>query len=180
MRDRANDLLAEEDDLARTLASTWARDADRKFPRLHTDTDRLLGSAQSMWTLSSTPEQPDAPMVQATGWGPVVGDGEGLAKRLGELLAEKYRVVVAADGVGSAGRMAELLRDRGLDFTIATSATDITKPGGTDRRCPAAPRLLVARGQARRACRGRPHRPARARIGSPAHATTAAPGSSRI
>ncbi len=47
MRDRANDLLAEEDDLARSLASTWARDADRKFPRLHADTDRLLGSSGS-------------------------------------------------------------------------------------------------------------------------------------
>ena len=130
MRDRANDLLAEEDDLARTLASTWARDADRKFPRLHTSTDRLLGSSQSMWTLSSTPDQPDAPMVQAAGWGPVVGDGEGLAKRLGEMIAEKYRVIVAADGPGSAGRLAELLRDRGLDFTVATESTDLTKPGG--------------------------------------------------
>ena len=130
MRDRANDLLAEEDDLARTLASTWARDADRKFPRLHTNTDRLLGSSQSMWTLSSTPEQPDAPMVQASGWGPVVGDGEGLAKRLAELIADKYRVIVAADGAGSAGRLAELLRERGLDFAVATANTDLTKPGG--------------------------------------------------
>ena len=43
MRDRANDLLAEEDDLARTLASTWARDADVAFPRLHAETDRLIG-----------------------------------------------------------------------------------------------------------------------------------------
>ena len=42
MRDRADDLLAEEDDLARSLASTWARDADRTFPRLHAETDRLL------------------------------------------------------------------------------------------------------------------------------------------
>ncbi len=83
-----------------------------------------------MWTLSSTPENPDAPMVEASGWGPVVGDGEGLAKRLAELLADKFRVVVAADGTGSAMRMAELLRDRGLDFTIATTTTDITKPGG--------------------------------------------------
>ncbi|HVE17881.1 MAG TPA: transcription-repair coupling factor, partial [Ilumatobacteraceae bacterium] len=130
MRDRANDLLAEEDDLARSLASTWARDADRKFPRLHADTDQLLGRAQSMWTLSSTPEHPDAPVVQASGWGPVVGDGEGLAKRLTEMIAEKYRVVVAADGAGSAMRLAELLRDRGLDFTIATPSTDLTKPGG--------------------------------------------------
>ena len=130
MRDRANDLLAEEDDLARSLASTWARDADRKFPRLHADTDQLLGRTQSMWTLSSTPEHPDAPVVQASGWGPVVGDGEGLAKRLTEMIAEKYRVVVAADGTGSAMRLAELLRDRGLDFTIATPSTDLTKPGG--------------------------------------------------
>ncbi len=130
MRDRANDLLAEEDDLARTLASTWARDADRKFPRLHAGTNRLLDTTQSMWTLSSTPENPDAPMVQATGWGPVVGDGEGLAKRLSEMIADKYRVIVAADGIGSAARLAELLRDRGLDFTIATPTMDLTKPGG--------------------------------------------------
>ena len=136
MRDRANDLLAEEDDLARTLASTWARDADRAFPRLHAGTDRLLNTSQSMWTIASTPEHPDAPMVHATGWGPVVGDGEGLAKRLAELIADKYRVVVAADGVGSAARLAELLRDRGLDFTVVSSTngaadtTDLTKPGG--------------------------------------------------
>ena len=45
MRDRAADLLAEEDDLARTLASTWARDPDKSFPRLHADPDRLLGRA---------------------------------------------------------------------------------------------------------------------------------------
>ncbi|HSB85842.1 MAG TPA: DEAD/DEAH box helicase, partial [Ilumatobacteraceae bacterium] len=130
MRDRANDLIAEEDDLARTLASTWARDAELKFPRLHTGTDELLGRGQAMWTLSSTPEHPDAPMVQATGWGPVVGDGEGLAKRLGELIADKYRVAVAADGAGSAARLAELLRDRGLDFRVATDTTDLTRPGG--------------------------------------------------
>jgi transcription-repair coupling factor (superfamily II helicase) len=49
MRDRANDLLSEEDDLARTLASTWARDADREFPRLHADTARLLAADQQMW-----------------------------------------------------------------------------------------------------------------------------------
>jgi transcription-repair coupling factor (superfamily II helicase) len=130
MRDRANDLLAEEDDLARTLASTWARDADKTFPRLHADTDRLLASGQQMWTISSTPANPDAPMVQATGWGPVVGDGEGLATRLKELLVDKYRVVVAADGTGSAQRLSAMLRDRGLDFVAANDTTDLTRPGG--------------------------------------------------
>ena len=44
MRDRAIDLIAEEDDLARTLASTWARDPDKSFPRLHADPDTLLVS----------------------------------------------------------------------------------------------------------------------------------------
>ena len=34
------------------------------FPRLHADTDRLLASGQSMWTISSVPETPDSPMVQ--------------------------------------------------------------------------------------------------------------------
>ena len=42
MQTRAVDLLAEEADLARALASTWARDADREFPRLHVEPDRLL------------------------------------------------------------------------------------------------------------------------------------------
>jgi transcription-repair coupling factor (superfamily II helicase) len=132
MRDRANDLLAEEADLARTLASTWARDAERTFPRLHATTEELLGRNQAMWTLSPTPDRPDAAAVQASGWGPVVGDGEGLAKRLGEMLSEQYRVVVAADGEGSAARLGELLRDRGLDFRIAGegSKADVTKPGG--------------------------------------------------
>ncbi|HEX2551011.1 MAG TPA: CarD family transcriptional regulator, partial [Nocardioidaceae bacterium] len=130
MRDRANDLLAEEDDLARTLASTWARDADVTFPRLHADTDHLLSSRQAMWTLSSTPESPDAPMVQASGWGPMVGDGDGLTKRLAELLRDQFRIVVAADGAGSAARLSELLRERGLDFHVAGPSTDLTRPGG--------------------------------------------------
>mgnify|MGYP003352595297 CR=1 FL=1 len=39
------------------------------------------------------------------GWGPVVGDGEGLATRLRDLLAEGYRVVVAADGVRQLDRL---------------------------------------------------------------------------
>ena len=130
MRDRAEDLLAEEDDLARALAGTWARDATKAFPRLHAGTDRLLVAGQQMWTVSPTPAHPDAPVVSATGWGPVVGDGEGLALRLKELLVDRYRIVVAADGDGSATRLAGLLRDRGLEFTIAGPTTDLTKPGG--------------------------------------------------
>jgi transcription-repair coupling factor (superfamily II helicase) len=169
MRDRANDLLAEEDDLARALAGTWARDASKTFPRLHSDTDRLLADGQAMWTISNAPEHPDSPIVNATGWGPVVGDGEGLAGRLRELLADGYRVVVAADGEGSAQRMSALLLDRGLSFAPVGPTADLTKPGGyivtapLHRGCnvPAAKLAVVA--EADLTGRRRAHRKARPR-----------------
>ncbi len=130
MRDRADDLLAEEADLARSLAGTWARDANVSFPHLHATSDRLIGPHHSVWTISSAPERPDSPIVAASGWGPVVGDGEGLANRLRDLLADRFTVVVAADGEGSARRMGELLLERGLSFRTADESTDLTKPGG--------------------------------------------------
>ncbi len=50
MRDRAADLLAEEADLASTLAVTWgatkARGDEHNFPRLHLDFDRLLSHSR--------------------------------------------------------------------------------------------------------------------------------------
>jgi transcription-repair coupling factor (superfamily II helicase) len=123
-----------------------------------------------MWTISSVPETPDSPMVNATGWGPIAGDdGAGLAARLGELLRERYRVIVAADGEGSAARMAQLLGERGLDFTIAGAGTDLTRPGGyvvvapLHRGCtiPAAKLAVVA--EADLTGRRRAHRKARPR-----------------
>ena len=169
MRDRANDLLAEEDDLARALAGTWARDATKTFPRLHANTDRLLADGQAMWTLSNVPETPDSPMVNAMGWGPVVGDGEGLAARLRELLTEGFTIVVAADGDGSAQRLGSLLLDRGLSFTHVGPDAKLTRPGGyisvspLHRGCsvPAAKLAVVA--EADLTGRRRAHRAARPR-----------------
>lgn len=132
MRDRAGDLLAEEDDLAKALASTWGREHDQGFPRLHADADALGRSSGSFWTIDGTPDSPDTPMVQASGWGPVAGDGSGLTDRLTQLIAERYRVVVAADGPGSAERLHGLLLDQGLDLPVVTdtAATDLANPGG--------------------------------------------------
>ncbi len=131
MRDRAADLIAEEDDLARTLASTWARDPDKTFPRLHAEPDVLLAAAGSFWSIDSTPESPDTPLVAAMGWGPVVGDGSGLTERLRDLLADGYRVVVAADGEGSARRLKSLLLDQGLDFKLLPGDPDELPIGGS-------------------------------------------------
>lgn len=122
MRDRAADLLAEEDDLAKALASTWARDAERTFPRLHADPETVLAGAgagaRSFWTIDSTPDSADTPVLHATGWGPVGGDGAGLVDRLKSLIASGYTVVVAADGEGSAARLHEILLDHELDLRV--------------------------------------------------------------
>ena len=129
-RDRAIDLLAEEDDLANALASTWSRARDLAFPRLHVEPERLLKTAGSFWSIDSAPESPETPIVEASGWGPVAGDGAGLARRLGQLLSEGYRVVVAADGAGSAARLHEVLLDQGLDLPVVADSADLTRPGG--------------------------------------------------
>lgn len=146
MRDRAADLIAEEDDLARTLASTWARDPEKTFPRLHADPDELLAGAPggSFWSIDSTPESPDTPVVEAMGWGPVVGDGSGLGERLVELIGNGYRVVVAADGEGSAKRLKSMLLDQGLDFTLRQPGRDGAGQEKSGSEIPAGGSIIVA------------------------------------
>ena len=137
MRDRAADLLAEEDDLAKALASTWERSSDAAFPRLHAEAERLLGTTtRAAWSIVPTPDSPESPAIRSAGWGPVVGDGAALAQRLRSLLGEQYRVVIAADGTGTAARLASALLDQGLDFPVREAAADgtppdLTRPGGS-------------------------------------------------
>ena len=130
MRDRATELLAEEDDLAKALASTWSRDPDKPFPRLHAEPAQLLAEAGAFWTIDSTPESPETPVVQASGWGPIGGDGTGLVARLSELVAQGQTVTVAADGAGSATRLREILLEHGLAFPIVGDPTGLDRPGG--------------------------------------------------
>ena len=131
LRDRAEDLLAEEDDLARALASTWAREPGRPFPRLHSAPDHLLGSRRGSWSLIPVADGPEVALVEASGWGTIAGIGDGLAGRLGQLLADRYRVVIAADGVGSADRLASLMSDAGLAFSVLTTGTTSSTSSST-------------------------------------------------
>ena len=55
MRDRARDLIAEEDDLARALASTWSRDPDQKYPRLHSEIESFLKNTKAESIISLSP-----------------------------------------------------------------------------------------------------------------------------
>ena len=130
MRNRGRDLLAEEADLARSLAVTWgavdetanetvgvstaaSSSDDIAFPTLHVPFDRLLGqSTAPVVTITAVPEGPDVATLTATGWEP---PGEALAARLNKLSADGARVIVAADGAGTAKRMADLLADWGVE-----------------------------------------------------------------
>ncbi|MFA5774508.1 MAG: transcription-repair coupling factor [Ilumatobacteraceae bacterium] len=135
MRDRARDLLAEEDDLARALASTWARDATLSFPRLHAEIDRLLASSQLLRAVSivAPAEAIEIPTVQSTGWGPITGDAEATARRVIQLVSKKWRVILAAEGTGSATRLFEVFREQGVavvDYSkMDETAVKLDKPG---------------------------------------------------
>ncbi len=124
MRTRGRDLLAEEADLARSLARTWGAidesaagdgpsGGESSFPTLHVPFDRLLANtAAPVVTLTSVPEGPDVAVLPASGWEP---PGEALAARIQKLLADRARLVVAADGAGTVKRIDSLLAEWGVD-----------------------------------------------------------------
>ena len=123
MRDRAADLLAEEADLATSLARTWGAadetagpgDGDSAFPQLHIPFDRLLAhTTVPVVTVSAVPEGPDVAQLPASGW---EAPGEALVAHLTKLVADRARVVVAAEGAGTAARAADVLTEWGLSPT---------------------------------------------------------------
>ena len=132
MRDRAADILAEEDDLARTLSKTWGVDDTESLPQLHLPFDRLLVHTDApAWSVTVAPEGPDVATVPAAGWDPVVGEGSTLVAQLERLLVDGYRVVVAADGTGSADRLVSLLGDQGVHLALdERGLADLSVPGG--------------------------------------------------
>ena len=131
MADRARDLLAEEDDLARTLASTWARDADVAFPRLHVDPDRLLQGDTRVPTITFAPtaDSPDGPAIPASGWGTITQDASSVSRRINEMLADRWSVIVAADSPDSVDRLVDLMRSHGTDFHASDNPVQVASPG---------------------------------------------------
>jgi transcription-repair coupling factor (superfamily II helicase) len=133
MRDRAVDLLAEEADLARSLASTWASDADREFPRLYQQPDRLLGETRGSWNLIPVADGPDIALLEASGWGAMGADADGLTARIKQLLSDDYRVVIAADTDVSAARLSDSFANAGLQLDLwpAGSRPELRGRGGS-------------------------------------------------
>ncbi len=122
LRDRAAEFLAEEADLANSLARTWGAvddDEEHDWPSLHLPLDRVLERVNApTWQVTTAPEGPDVATVQAFAFQVALGDEDRRRRQLGELRADGYRIVVAADGDGSAARLRELLDDCGVDGEI--------------------------------------------------------------
>ena len=126
MRDRAGEIIAEEVDLATTLASTWGASGD--VPRLHLEFDRLLAHTDApVWTMVPVADGPDTPVVATAGWAQASGDGAALIAQLRDLAAGGYRIIVAADGVGSAQRVDALLRDNGIEYGVSVDDAPIDR-----------------------------------------------------
>ncbi len=132
MRDRARDLIAEEDDLARALASTWSRDPDQKYPRLHSEIESFLENtnAKSIISLSPVADSPRATSIETSTWGQATGDTEALANRILRLVTKKFRVVIAADTKSSAQRFFEVLTLEGVTVrSLEQNPSSISSPG---------------------------------------------------
>ena len=123
VRDRAAEILAEEADLASTLALTWDVAAD-DVHRLHLDFDRLMTQTNAAsWSVLATPDKPTTPVVAASGWEPVVGDLSPTISQIRGLLDGGYRIVVAADGEASANRLGTLLAEHDVVLDIRSGPT---------------------------------------------------------
>ncbi len=137
LRDRAADLLAEERDLAESLAGTWgavaADGSHETFPQLHVDFDRLLaGTEAAAWTVANVADGPDAVTFPVSAWEPVAGDPSRLMAQMKELLAKGGTLVVAADGAGTAARLVETLGQEGVQLTLhdGVDPSALGQPGG--------------------------------------------------
>ncbi len=134
LRDRAGDILAEEADLATTLARTWGAisddtESEDEFPRLHVPFDRILTHTDApVWTMTTAPEGPEVSVIASTGWESPIGDPPPLVTQLQRLVADGFRIVVGADGSGTAPRLAVLLADNGIHLPVL-DALDGTSSG---------------------------------------------------
>lgn len=122
IRDRAAALLAEEADLATSLARTWDVDAD-SIRCLHVDFERLLSrTPAAIWNVVASPEDPSTPVISASRWPPAAGDILPTVHRIQALLADGFTVVAAADTAAGAERLAGLLSRNGVDLEVISGA----------------------------------------------------------
>ena len=136
LRDRSSELIAEEEDLARTLATTWQTSnldgTPQAFPGLHVPFDRVLSKCVSnVWTVTNTTSGPTNNKFETVPWETIAGTPERLLNQIRDLsVRPDQRLVVAASGQGSAQRMADTLRTENIDLQVHEAGLYMGQAGG--------------------------------------------------
>jgi len=148
---RGGELLDEETDLARALARTWNRDPDRDFPRLHVGPDAALAAPARCPRISvvSGAQGAEVPLLEASGWAPVIHDPSPIVRRMVEMVGDGWHVAIAADTDGSARRLAALVAEHGLSAEPgrapgAGAVAIVTAPGVRGFTVPSVRAAVVA------------------------------------
>ena len=111
-RDRARELVKEEEELAAALASTWgvgAPDAG-EHPALHLELDEHLGSHLEMPAVAASP---DDSILELSGFDATPGDPASVAAGIRRLAQKGIETVVAMDGEHAADRVRKVLAEEG-------------------------------------------------------------------
>ncbi|HSJ33663.1 MAG TPA: transcription-repair coupling factor [Acidimicrobiia bacterium] len=120
-RDRARDLVKEEEELAAALAPTWGELAPSEHPPLFCE----LNPPGEVLEMPAVATGPGDPVLEVTGFDAVAGDPASVAAELNRLIARDMAVVVAMDGESAAQRVARVLAENGLALE-ATETIDKT------------------------------------------------------
>jgi transcription-repair coupling factor (superfamily II helicase) len=121
-RDRARELLKEEEELAAALASTWGSGAPAAgdHPALHLDLEEALTGTRVL-EMPPLPSTPDDPILEVRGFDGTPGDPSSVARAIGLLQRQGIEVVVAMDGAPAADRVGRVLEEVGVTPTIVAT-----------------------------------------------------------
>lgn len=121
-RDRARELVKEEQELAAALASTWGSSAPTAgdHPALHLDLDDALASTKVL-EMPPLPSTPDDSILEMRGFEATPGDPTSVGRGIARLQRNGLEVVVAMDGAAAAERVGRLLSEEGVVPTVVAS-----------------------------------------------------------
>jgi transcription-repair coupling factor (superfamily II helicase) len=121
-RDRARELVKEEEELAAALASTWGSGAPAAgdHPALHLDLDTAL-TGRAVLEMPPMAANPDDPILETRGFEATPGDPSSVARAIGRLQGQRIDVVVAMDGVPAAERVGRILAEEGVSPRIVST-----------------------------------------------------------
>ena len=113
-RERAGELVKEEDDLAAALSSSWGV-AEGGHPPLFLPLD---GHYLEM---PAIPQNPDDPVLETRGLEATPGDPASVALAISRLQREKVAVTIAMDGQPAADRVSEVLAGEGVTVPVISA-----------------------------------------------------------